>query len=124
MTMKTTFIPKAMMFVAATALLPVSAAQAGLLHIKNCSDDEVWVCIYNKKDQTGDVPRRKEHFDAGEENDMGCTGDRCRIRVTDRNDDNCNDAAPYKIKSKKYVSIQWANRKEAAIYEEDSFRCN
>ncbi len=108
-------------------LSSANVANAGKLHIKNCSAEKVYVCIYDKKDNTGWIPRNIEKFESQEDKDMGCKGDRCRIRVTDKKDsnENCNDSTAYKIKSKNYVSINWADNKVSEVEEHDSkFLCS
>jgi hypothetical protein len=67
--------------------------------------------------------RPRQYAQKKRENDMGCKGDNCRIRVTDVNDKNCNEARAFRIDSKKYVSIQWASKTDSEIVESDHFHC-
>jgi len=116
----------------ATGLLANSHSDAATIHVKNCSDKKVKVCIWHAGDFVKVAPKVEDKLGSGQSHKYSCNGTYCDFRVTGkqqgcrfRKDGSPNQNGTYKPHDGKYVSIQWVNRKEEQlIFDNSSYRCN
>jgi hypothetical protein len=110
-----------------TALLVLAApaAHAGKVYIKSCADNRIRVCVFNKTDTTLTSPKHTYILHKGDTDTANCVGNRCRLRITDakKGEDNCHGADTYTTKSKRYMTINWATKKDSQVFErKDGFQ--
>jgi len=112
-----------------TGLLVYSHSNAATIHVKNCADKKVKVCIWHAPDFVRLAPKTEDKLGSGESRKYSCTGTWCGFRVTGkqqgclyRKDGSETKNGSYKPHDGKYITINWVSSKGESLYFEDSFR--